>query len=176
MGRPVVPATGPGVLAPWTGDCRQNHPNTRGRGRYEMTEEERSSAGMSAPGNGSDGPESLQERVLASPTDYPDTWVEQAEFRERYDLPPFRPPRFTDGVLVHPVVEALEERHGVAITFLLRGSVDRNLHETGEWVVEVDGSPVSALGRSRDADSNTVIEVTSEGFRETIARHLAGEE
>lgn len=104
----------------------------------------------------------IHEEVLSAPEQYPSGWVEQARFRERYNLPPFRPPRFTDGVTVNSVVDSLEAEYGVDIS-LVAYAVRRD-----GWWVEIDGTPAFRIRRHRDDAANTVIEMTSDEFESQV--------
>lgn len=104
----------------------------------------------------------LQDAVLENPEAYPDGWVEQARFRERYDLPPFRPPRFADGTPVHEVVTDLEESLAVEVTF-----VARDIEAEG-WTVEVNGERACRVERTRDDAANTVVGLSAAEFRAAV--------
>jgi hypothetical protein len=108
----------------------------------------------------------IHDRIRASPSEYPPGWVEQVRFRERYDLPPFRPPRFADGTRVRETIEALDAEFGVEIAFS-SADVDRG------WRVEIDREPAFAIERYRDDAANTVVEATAEEFEERIRRTLS---
>jgi hypothetical protein len=108
----------------------------------------------------------IHDRIRTTPSEYPAGWVEQVRFRERYDLPPFRPPRFTDGTRVRETTEALESAFGVEIVFT---SVDVD----EGWRVEIGRDPAFAIDRYRDDAANTVIEMTAEEFEERVAGALS---
>ncbi len=99
--------------------------------------------------------------ILAAPESFPAGWVEQARFRDRYDLPPFRPPRFRDDTPVHPVVSSLEAEHDVEVTF-----VERDVGSG--WSVEVDGSHAFTVERKRDAATNVVVPMSPSAFRAAV--------
>lgn len=99
------------------------------------------------------------EAILGDPESVPPGWVEQARFRDRYDLPPFRPPRFEDGTRVRPVVEALETRFDACIEFVERNST---------WVVELDGDRAFPVERWRDGATNVVIDMSAPEFRSAV--------
>lgn len=101
------------------------------------------------------------EAILANPESFPPGWVEQARFRDRYDLPPFRPPRFRDGTLVQAVVSALEAKHDVKVTF-----VERDIGT--EWSVEIDRAHVFTVERQRDAATNVVVPMSPGAFRAAV--------
>lgn len=111
---------------------------------------------------------SVHETILSSPDEYPSGWVDQARFRERYDLPPFRPPRFADDVRVASVVESLEEAYSVTISL-----VAYDVRGEGWWI-EIDGEPAFQVQRYRDDAANTVVETTSDEFEERC-RDAVGE-
>lgn len=103
------------------------------------------------------------EAILAHPESVPPGWVEQARFRDRYDLPPFRPPHFEDGVDVRGVIEELEARFGVRIRFVERDST---------WAVELDGERELPVERRRDGATNVVVGSSAAAFRAAVERAL----
>jgi len=109
----------------------------------------------------------VHDDILAGPKQYPDGWVEQAQFREEHDLPPFQPPRFVDGQRVRPVVRDLQESLGVTLAF-----VSYDIGE--EWLVEINGAATFAIDRYRDDAANTIIDVPAERFREQVREALTG--
>ncbi len=103
----------------------------------------------------------VHERIRSDPSAYPAGWVEQVRFRDRYGLPPFRPPRFADGARVRETLERLESELGVEIGFATAGG--------GEgWRVEIDREPAFGIDRYRDDAANTVIELSETAFVERI--------
>lgn len=103
------------------------------------------------------------ERIRSNPGEYPTGWVQQAEFRHRYDLPPFRPPRFADGETVREVVERLEAELGCDVSFVT--------YDVAEgWLVEVDGGAAFRVDRHRDDAANTVLELPSDEFESRVER------
>lgn len=108
--------------------------------------------------------QSVHDRILSSPDDHPEGWVEQAQFRERYGLPPFRPPRFRDSALLDETIGVLELEVGVDIEI-----VARDVHREG-WAVEVDGRRAFRFEHHRDDAANTVVEMTSTEFEAAIER------
>lgn len=109
---------------------------------------------------------SIHKEILANPNEYLEGWVEQANFRERYDLPPFRPPRFLDGKHVHGFFEEMETEYDIDITFSARGG-ESGLSNAG-WFVEVNGHPAIPIDRYRDDAANTVIQIESGELRQRI--------
>lgn len=90
--------------------------------------------------------------------------MEQARFRERYGLPPFRPLRFRDGALLNETIKALESDVGVDIEI-----VARDVHRE-EWAIEVDGRQAFRFEHHRDDAANTVVEMTAAEFEAAIER------
>ena len=108
----------------------------------------------------------VHEAVLSTPGEHPDGWVEQARFRERYDLPPFRPPRFEDGRRVDETVDRIERERGVAISFAAY-----DVREEG-WVAEIDGRRAFPVDRRRSDAANVVFEMTEAAFEERVETAL----
>lgn len=104
----------------------------------------------------------FHDRILANPDEQPEGWVEQARFRERYSLPPFRPPRFRDGELLEDKLAALESDLGVDIDL-----VARDVRREG-WVVEIDGHRAFRFDHHRDDAANTIIEMTTDEFASAV--------
>ena len=124
---------------------------------------------MSNEDGGGDGPRfdaarHHHEAILADPASVPAGWVEQARFRDRYNLPPFRPPRFGDDTLVRDVVEDLESRFDTRIEFVRRG--------TG-WTVKLDGDRAFPVERRRDGATNVVVGTSASEFRSAVTRRLS---
>lgn len=106
--------------------------------------------------------QSVHRAILSSPDEYPDGWVEQARFRERYDLPPFRPPRFEDGGRVRETVDRIERERGVEISFTAY-----EVHDEG-WVTEIDGRRAFSFERRRSDAANVVFELTEAAFVDRV--------
>lgn len=104
----------------------------------------------------------VHDEIRADPEAYPGGWVEQVRFRERYELPPFRPPRFVDGVPVHETVSDVESRHGVDVEFAA--------YAPGEWLVELGGERAFRVARRRDDAANTVVQCSASEFRDRVER------
>ncbi len=104
-------------------------------------------------------------RIKSDPSAYPSGWVEQVRFRDRYELPPFRPPRFSDGTRVRETIESLEDELAIEIGFTATDV------EEGWWV-EIDRTPAFRIDRYRDDAANTVIEMTADAFVDRIREAL----
>ena len=110
----------------------------------------------------------VHDAIREEPEPYPPGWVEQVRFRDRYDLPPFRPPRFEDGEDVATTVAEVEAEHDADVSFVA--------YAPGEWAVELDGVRAFDLPRRRDDASNVVVETTAGGFREAVEAALTDDE
>lgn len=106
--------------------------------------------------------QAIHDRILDEPTEWPDGWVEQAQFRDRYDLPPFRPPRFSDETTARSVIESIATELDVSIDFV---------YDDG-WMVVVDDMAAFPVDRWRDDAANTVIALDSETFDTYIREFL----
>lgn len=93
----------------------------------------------------------------------PQWWAESAAVKNSLDLPAYDPPRFRDGVYIHEVVNPLEEAHDCDI---LVGAL--NPHYPDDWQVWIDREPAFTIGRHRDANGNTVYEMTADQFRDAV--------
>ncbi|KOX95338.1 hypothetical protein [Halorubrum tropicale] len=101
----------------------------------------------------------------------PDWWADAiTEFRE-HDLRPYSPPRFSDGVLVPPVVSRLESAYDAEIRFIGVG-----VQYGDAWSVYADGDVVTTVDRERTADAYTRYEMTSGEFERVVRDHLEGED
>lgn len=52
---------------------------------------------------------------MTSDTGKPEWWRENEQLRDELDLAPYEPPRVTDGVSLHEVVDALEDEFDCTI-------------------------------------------------------------
>ncbi|WP_436348135.1 hypothetical protein [Natronorubrum sp. FCH18a] len=98
-----------------------------------------------------------------SPDEQPSWWKQNEQLRAELDLPTYDAPVFTDETYVHEVVSALEEEYRCDIQF-----ADPTPGADNDWEIRVNGRPVRTVRRWRDSEANTVFEMTSQEFRETI--------
>lgn len=99
---------------------------------------------------------------------YPEWWRENVELFREHGLRPYRPPRFADGTLTTPVVEALASDLDVEVE--LRTV---NPQRTATTEVLVDGERVATVERSRESDGHTEYDLTADAF-ETAVRSAVG--
>ncbi|MFC5279584.1 hypothetical protein ACFPM1_12570 [Halorubrum rubrum] len=97
----------------------------------------------------------------------PDWWRDVVREFEEHDLPPYRPPRFADGVLVPPLLERLEAEHGVEIQLM---SID--VDHGDAWGLRVDGKVIAAVERERTADGRTRYGMTGEEFIDVVRERV----
>ena len=93
----------------------------------------------------------------------PDWWEKNEHLKQKFDLPPYEPPQFEDGVYLHDVIPELEAEYNCTIR--LRGV---NVEYPDDWRIEMDGELVVSISRYRDKNGNTVFEMESEEFRSLI--------
>lgn len=99
--------------------------------------------------------------------DLPEWWRDVVEEFRTYDMRPYRPPRFEDGVLKHEVVDDLEEQLDVDVMIRTTGG------GTGEWTVFVDGEPAREIGHRRTTEGFTVFEMASGELRALVREHTS---
>jgi hypothetical protein len=97
------------------------------------------------------------------PDSLPEWWAQNERIREERDLPPYRPPRFEDGVYTHKVIPKLESEFKCTIQF-----AGTNTTYLDDWAVEVNGQSIFSIGRHRDETGNTVYEFSSNEFEDTF--------
>lgn len=97
----------------------------------------------------------------------PDWWHDAiVEFRE-HNLSPYRPPRFTDDVLVPPLISQMETAYDIEIK--LAGI---NVDHGDTWEIYVDGEVASTVKRERLSDGYTLYKMTSEKFLDIVQTQL----
>lgn len=84
------------------------------------------------------------------------------EFREYYPRP-YEPPRFTDDVLVPPVVFDLQDELSVDIQLRVVDPQDGN-----RWEVVVDRTVVGEVGRDRHVGGYSLFYCTADEFRAMV--------
>lgn len=89
----------------------------------------------------------------------PRWWREAVEEHEAFGLRPYRPPRFSDGGIVPPVVDRLADDHDASVRI-----VGRNVSHGDDWSVLVDGRHAFDVGRHRDPRGYTVYELSEAEF------------
>ncbi|SEP24512.1 hypothetical protein SAMN04487948_1263 [Halogranum amylolyticum] len=97
----------------------------------------------------------------------PNWWTDAIkEFRE-HDLKPYKPPRFTDDVIVPPVVTQLESSYDIDIRFMGVG-----VKYGDSWEIYVDDEVISTVSRERTSDAYTRYEITSGEFQREVYNHV----
>jgi len=97
----------------------------------------------------------------------PDWWHDAiVEFRE-HDLSPYRPPRFTDDVLVPPLIFQMETAYDIEIKLL-----GVNVDHGDAWEICVGGEVASTVKRERLSDGYTLYKMTSEKFMDIVRTQL----
>jgi len=92
----------------------------------------------------------------------PAWWQNAIEEHRAYDLRPYRPPRFRDGALYPEIKHELEERLDEEVR-LACFDVDNSV-----WTVIVGGREAGDVKRVRSPEGYSVIEMTSDRFRDVV--------
>ncbi len=92
----------------------------------------------------------------------PEWWQDAIEEHRRYDLRPYRPPRFEDDVIYPRMKAEMQEELGADIMLVCYDI------ESREWDIIVDGEEVASVTRERLPEGYSLIEMTSEEFRTVI--------
>lgn len=93
----------------------------------------------------------------------PDWWRDAVvEFRA-HDLPPYRPPRFADDVLVPSLLIRIETVHDIEIQLM-----GINVDHGDAWGIRIDGDIIATVDRDRTSDGYTQYEITSEEFTDVV--------
>ena len=93
----------------------------------------------------------------------PAWWRANVEEFRRFDLRPYRPPRFADGTPVPPMIEALEAELGREVRFRDFAPADDDT-----WDVFLGDDRVGSVGRYRHSDGYTVYEVEPDAFERLV--------
>lgn len=102
-----------------------------------------------------------------SEDDKPEWWKSNEELREYYELPPYTPPRFSDGEYTHNVVPELESRFECTIQF-----VGKNTSYPDKWDVLIDGEHRFSIPHRRDKNGNTVYDIPAPSFVERFEESI----
>jgi hypothetical protein len=97
------------------------------------------------------------------PSELPSWWEQNERLRAELNLSSYDAPVFTDGTYVHEVVSDLEEKHRCDIQF-----ADPTPRDDNDWEIRVNGRPIQTVRRWRDSEANTVFDMDSQKFQETI--------
>lgn len=100
-------------------------------------------------------------------SEYPKWWRSNILTFREHGLHPYQPPRFSDGKLVPPIVEDLEDQFDITIQ-LRRHSSD----EDDEMGVFVDGERKATVERRRKSGGCPQYELESDAFRALVAEQL----
>lgn len=94
---------------------------------------------------------------------YPEWWRKNIEEFRDHSMRPYRPPRFSDGELVPPLIAELEDELDVRIVF-------RTVNPKGDddWDIVVDGSQVTSIERHREGGGYSQYFIESRKFEELV--------
>lgn len=100
----------------------------------------------------------------AGAEDDPPDWLRQnVEEFETYYPRPYRPPRFSDDVLVPPVVFDLQDELGVDVQLRVVDPQDGN-----RWEVVVDRSVAGEIDRERHVNGYSLFNCTAAAFEAMV--------
>lgn len=94
--------------------------------------------------------------------DLPQWWIDGIEEHEKHGLLPYKPPVFSDGVVVPPVVQALEEEYGIKIAIC-------NVNPQSDyWQIIVDGTHAARVVRQRHINGQNEYHISSFEFENIV--------
>jgi hypothetical protein len=97
----------------------------------------------------------------------PAWWQQAVDEHNTYGLRPYRPPRFTDGVLTPPLIDELEATYGVDIKL-----IGLNPTYGDNWTIYINNEEAFTIARRRDPNGYTVFEQSSEAFVNAVEETL----
>jgi hypothetical protein len=89
----------------------------------------------------------------------PEWWYTAAMEYNRFELRPYRPPKFVDQSIVQPVIKKLQAKNNIHISLMCKNPVPGK-----DWEVIVDNELCCNIGRHRDPSGYTIYELTEEEF------------
>lgn len=102
--------------------------------------------------------------------EFPVWWKENIELFREHELRPYRPPRFSDGVLTPDIISELEEELDVTIRLK---AVNPKFGD--DWGIWIDDEEITEVARERTEEGRTVYEISSERFEEKVRQTNAEE-
>jgi hypothetical protein len=100
-------------------------------------------------------------------TTLPDWWEKRIQEFEQHGLRPYRPPRFSDGIFVPPLLARLEWELDVDIQLL-----GFNPRTGDDWAVYVDETHVMDINRYRDPKGYSIYSMEAQEFVERLRDHV----
>lgn len=99
--------------------------------------------------------------------EYPDWWRKNIKEFRKYNLRPYRPPRFQDDEMVPEIISQLEDEHKVEIQII---STDPSREES--WEIRVNGDPVVAINKHRHKLGYSVFMIDSDDVRSAVRNEI----
>jgi hypothetical protein len=93
----------------------------------------------------------------------PDWWRDAVIEFKAHDLPPYQPPRFSDDVLVPPILIGMETVFDIEIQLI---GIDVDHDDT--WGIHVGDEVIATVSRERTLSGHTRYDVTSRDFVEIV--------
>jgi hypothetical protein len=100
---------------------------------------------------------------------YPSWWQNNIKKFRESGLPPYRPPRFSDGRYSPEVISELESEHNISIQLRCINPQSRT-----DWEILVDGNQAGKVGRTRKSNGYSLYKITSEKFESMVKGQLQG--
>lgn len=99
----------------------------------------------------------------------PRWWIDGVGEHEEHGLLPYKPPVFSDEVVVPPVVHYLKEEYGIKIAIC-------NVNPQSDyWQIIVDGTNVARVVRQRHMDGQNEYKISSTAFENIATSEITGE-
>jgi hypothetical protein len=102
--------------------------------------------------------------------EFPDWWRHNIELFNQHDMRPYRPPRFTDGKILPPVIDALEDEF--EITIRIRSE---NPQRDGVWMIWIDDESIESVDRTREGEGYTKYHLDSQEFKQIVKSHVGSD-
>lgn len=103
-------------------------------------------------------------------SDYPDWWRENIQEFQKYNLRPYRPPRFQDGELVPEVLSQVEDEYGVDVQILSTEPAKEQ-----NWEFRVDGRVLLSFDKFRHERGYSVFQIDAEEVLGAVRKRLSVE-
>lgn len=100
-------------------------------------------------------------------SELPDWWQKAIEEFREYNLDPYQPPVFKDGIYKYEIVNELEEELEADIDF-----IGREVPESDNWIVRIDNHPIGTIGHHRNSGGYSVYEMASQKFRKWVLNQI----
>lgn len=101
-------------------------------------------------------------------TELPHWWRRNIEIHRNFDLRPYRPPRFSDGRFISPVISELEAEYDINIKFRII-----NPQNEDNWEIVVNDKAVRIVEQHRKGEGYSIYRISSDEFRTLIREYVS---